>query len=150
MITHKNGDIFTTELKAIGHGVNCKGAMGAGIAVLFRNKHPEMYKEYRKICLAGELSGGDVFVYYSAADDVFIFNLASQEDMGANASYEFVRASTRTALRYCADNDIPGLALPRIGCKIGGLEWEAVLPILEEESARYPDITLELWTYPEP
>lgn len=149
MITHKTGNIFTTELQAIGHGVNTQGVMGSGIAVAVKKIHPNVYKEYRDVCLGRGMSGGDLLVVQSTTDGKFIFNLASQEGTGANATYSFLRTSVRKGLAYCVETNLLELALPQIGCGIGALEWEVVLPILEEESERYPEVNLELWTYPD-
>ena len=149
MITHKNGDIFTTELHAIGHGVNCRGVMGSGIAVAVKNKYPDVYKAYKDHCEHVGMSGGDLLVVQSQVDEKYIFNLASQEDTGANASYDWLRESVHKALQFCEDQGLPSLALPRIGSRIGGLEWENVLAILEEESNKFPQIELELWSYEE-
>jgi len=149
MITHKTGDIFTTELEAIGHGVNIEGVMGSGIAVTVRTLHPNVYEEYREYCEKGLLTGGDLLVVQSKTDGKYIFNMASQEKKGRNATYDFLRQSTRRALTYCVEYDMPALALPQIGCGIGGLEWSRVTEILEEESERFPEVDLELWTYPD-
>lgn len=149
MITHKTGDIFTTDLEAIGHGVNTEGAMGSGIAVTVKNLHPNVYRVYREVCKRGGLSGGDLLVVQSETDGKYIFNMASQEAQGRSATYDFLRESVNNALTYCIENDMPALALPQIGCGIGGLEWEKVTAILEEEQERFPNVDLELWTYPD-
>lgn len=149
MITHKTGDIFTTELNAIGHGVNTQGVMGSGIAVAIKEKYPDVYKIYREVCLRGGISGGDLLVVQSMVDGKYIFNLASQEKTGPNATYDFLRSSVRKSLGYCAENNMPSVALPRIGSGIGLLEEDKVYAILEEEAARYPEVDIELWTYPD-
>lgn len=42
----KNGNIFTLDgINCYAHGCNCAGAMGKGIALQFRSKYPEMYKQ---------------------------------------------------------------------------------------------------------
>ena len=49
------GDIFKIEgVNNYAHGCNCAGAMGKGIALVFRAKYPQMYNKYKGqpiICL---------------------------------------------------------------------------------------------------
>ena len=42
------GNIFNTKAQTIVNTVNCVGVMGAGVALLFKNKYPEMNTEYVK------------------------------------------------------------------------------------------------------
>jgi O-acetyl-ADP-ribose deacetylase (regulator of RNase III) len=47
-IKYVTGDLFVNrhQAEALAHGCNCQGAMGAGIAVGFRERYPRMYEEY--------------------------------------------------------------------------------------------------------
>lgn len=49
-VTEVVGDLFDIDLPAIGHGCNSRGSMGAGIAVQFRRRYPDMYREYKRRC----------------------------------------------------------------------------------------------------
>jgi O-acetyl-ADP-ribose deacetylase (regulator of RNase III) len=131
------GDLFELGLPAIGHGVNCQGVMGAGIARVFRMKYPDMYEAYKVQCDSGRITLGGIMSW--KAGDVTILNLATQFNPGADATLWAVMASVRTALAFCVKNDIPVLGLPRIGCGIGGLLWHdvrAVMHIATEEFQR--------------
>ena len=44
-----SGNIFNTKAMAIVNTVNCVGAMGKGIALDFKLRFPEMFKEYQRI-----------------------------------------------------------------------------------------------------
>ncbi len=62
--------------------------MGAGIAVQFKNRFPDMHIAYRELCKEGKFPGGDVMPWSIKPDfdpDLTIFNIASQEQQGANA-----------------------------------------------------------------
>ena len=93
-IQYVSGDLFVNSVhaQALAHGCNCKGSMGAGIAVGFRERYPEMYEEYRRRCKAvpREFNPGDVFLW-KAEKQPWVFNLATQEDYWrSRASYEAV------------------------------------------------------------
>jgi len=48
------GDLFANRYKAraLAHGCNCQGSMGAGMATGFRDRYPAMRAEYRRRCKA--------------------------------------------------------------------------------------------------
>lgn len=150
MIIHKTGDIFTTETGVIGHGVNCKGVMGSGIAVTVRKMFPDVYKAYREQCqsvpLDERLRGGDLFPCQSDGG-TWILNIASQEEEGANADYGFLETAVERAFQWCVDNDVNAFSLPRIGSGVGNLDEVEVERILSILADKYPNVDLELWTY---
>jgi O-acetyl-ADP-ribose deacetylase (regulator of RNase III) len=146
-LIHKTGDLFTTEADAIGHGVNVKGAMAAGIAAQFAKRYPEMKSVYVARCHRSLLHPGDVFSWYEW--DRVIFNIASQENPGRDARLLWLIAGISAALIECEGQGVSTLALPQIGCGIGGLEWDevkAALKILAEAST----VDIEVWTYVDP
>lgn len=144
MLTEVEGDLFDLGLPAIGHGCNCSGVMGAGIAAEFRRRWPQMYQQYREMCLRHELTLGDLFVYES---DVAIYNLMTQPTSGPTANLGAIGKSVKAALQDCDEFGIPKLGLPRIGCGIGGLRWEDVRQVLDEAAEDSP-VDLVLVTLP--
>lgn len=88
-LIHREGNIFDTDALAIGHGCNTQGFMGAGIATQFRDRFPLMYEDYRRVCHSGVFTGGDTAAW-DLEDGRVIYNIASQEQPGANASYDFL------------------------------------------------------------
>lgn len=44
------GDVTSPKFGIIGHGVNCQGVMGSGVALTIRQKFPKAYEEYKKLC----------------------------------------------------------------------------------------------------
>jgi O-acetyl-ADP-ribose deacetylase (regulator of RNase III) len=142
--TERRGDLFSSKAAAIGHGVNTKGLMGAGIAAAFRAAYPDMYKEYRLLCTEGLLNPGDIFPYKTRTHTVI--NIASQEHPGPDAKIEWLQQGVGRALEHCRKRGLDSLALPRIGCGIGGLNWSEVRTVLQALSSVYPSIGLEVWS----
>lgn len=126
--TMVTGDLFQLGLPALGHGCNCTGAMGAGIAVEFRRRFPEMYEEYRELCQKGEFQLGDIFVW--EAPGVVVYNLATQPIPRPSATLEAIDTSIRAALADAAGRGLPRLGVPRIGAGLGGLKWADVAEVL--------------------
>jgi len=131
-LTMITGDLFELGLPALGHGCNCAGAMGAGIAVEFKRRFPEMYQEYRGRCLRGRFSLGDIFVWQ--APNVVIYNLATQPVPRPSATLHAIDTSIRDALADAEQRQIAQLGVPRIGAGLGGLEWNDVAEVLAAAS----------------
>lgn len=125
------GDLFESGLPAIGHGCNCKGAMGAGIADEFRRRYPEMFWQYRWRCDKGMFTLGGYYAWVAPGGQV-ILNLATQPNPGPTASLSAIRRAVGSALYACWDWNIPVLGLPQIGCGLGGLKWDDVRAVLIE------------------
>lgn len=131
MIHEIEGDLFNLigKVDAICHGVNTKGVMGAGIARTFRELFPEMYEEYADRCASGRLVLGGIHAY--DADGVVIYNLATQDLPGPVAQLHAVEETLFKMKRSCLKHGYLKVAMPQIGCGIGGLKWERVEPIVQ-------------------
>lgn len=147
MLIHKNGDVFTTTLPAVAHGVNLKGVMGAGIAKTVRKLFPEVYRDYRAACFSNRFNVGEMLPLYSPGRNLWVFNVASQDLPGANARIDWLEESLMASAEFCMMKGLAGFAAPRIGAGIGGLVWEDVLAVFEKVAADYPSLTIELWTF---
>ena len=150
-LIHREGNIWTTEARAIGHGVNLEGVMGAGIALQFKEYFPAMYEEYRSMCQRGVFPPGDIHLWdvpKTNPEDAkrYVFNISTQVLPGANASYRLILKGVSRALQVSDMLNLGTLALPRIGGRIGGLEDAKVEGILDALSQCHKT-DIELWTY---
>lgn len=141
-IEYVAGDLFVNAhaAQAFAHGCNCQGSMGAGIAVGFRERYPEMYQQYRALCKATPraFNLGDVFLW-KAEGQPWVFNLGTQEEVWrARASYEAIETALER-MRTLADREgILRIAIPRIGVGYGGLSWKKVRTIVERVFGDWP------------
>jgi len=126
------GDLFECALPAVGHGCNCAGAMGAGIAAVFKRRYPAMYQEYRLRCQDGRFRLGDILVW--EAPDLVVYNLATQPVPGPSAKLDAIDASIRAAIADAHRRGLPRLGIPRIGAGLGGLAWSEVADVLANAS----------------
>ena len=137
----KEGSIFAVSgVKCYAHGCNCAGAMGKGIALQFKSRYPEMYKQYRAQCLAGTFNLGDVFEY--VAGDERIYNLGTQKTWRTTADLNAIKISIHKMLVLASQNQVKAIAIPKIGAGLGGLSWEVVKDCIEDIAANFPEIDL--------
>ena len=137
------GDIFAApDLKAYGHGCNCAGAMGAGVAIEFKRRWPRMFEEYAARCKDGRFGLGDVFMW--AEGEHTIFNLGTQEHWRKKAQIPALARSLDKMCELAANAGIERVGLPRIGAGLGGLDWTRVKKVSFEVGAKTP-VTLVVY-----
>ena len=141
-ISFVSGDLFANRFnaRALAHGCNCQGSMGAGIATGFRDRYPAMYAEYRRCCKAEprEFNLGDAWLW-KADEQPWVFNLGTQEGVWrARATYEAIEAALRSMRQQADREGITTVAVPRIGAGYGGLSWKKVRAIIEQMFANWP------------
>lgn len=143
-ITEIQGDLFA-DLKAgeaFAHGANCEGVMGAGVAKTVRAKFPNNYRIYKKHCDAGTFLPGDSLRV--SENNNTVFNLGTQYRKGADAKIENVRVSVKSMINDASVCNIKQIKTVRLGCGIGGLDWDDVKPVLE---AIHSDIELIVYYF---
>lgn len=139
----RKGDLFTYP-EHLAHGVNCAGAMGKGIAIKFKEHWPEMYQEYRDRCHRGLIIPGACWSWWDDFGPVynhegrlveagrFIFNLAIKSHWRLPASYVSLKGSLKNLVREMDENGINEVAMPWIGCGLGGLQQKTVQKLMEK------------------
>lgn len=143
MIIYKTGDLFSTDSQALAHGCNTNGKMGAGIAKIFKSKYFDMFKEYRKLCGDGKFNVGEGYIHRTI-DNKYIFNLGTQGSL-SGATIENIFSSFIWMKNQMKILNISRLAMPKIGCGLGGLNWERdVLPIVEKIFG-HDELIIEVW-----
>jgi len=149
MIKYIEEDITTVNEGIIAQGVNCQGAMGAGVARAIMNKWPDVPHSYHNYVDQHKPGGhllGDVNDVELARDTLFVYNCFTQEFFGGDgkryASPDAIRESLTRVCEDAVDKEL-NVAMPLIGCGLAGLSWDDdVKPIVEELSERYQDVDI--------
>ena len=135
IISYVKDDLLNTDLKYIAHGCNARGKYGKGVAKLIREKYPEAYEEYMRIHNSTGLLLGDYSVAKSG--NKYIFNFVTQDRYGTDgAKYVSYDAIWNVFHNFdmTAKNILDGyvkLAIPKIGCSLGGGDWNVVSAIID-------------------
>jgi O-acetyl-ADP-ribose deacetylase (regulator of RNase III) len=127
-IHYRKDDIFLSEAKVLVNTVNCKGVMGKGIALAFKQRYPEMFPVYQQECKTGKLHIGRPTLYCKSMP--WILNFPTKDNWKANSKIEYLEAG----LIYFAENykeaGITSIAFPKLGTQNGKLPWEEVGPLM--------------------
>ena len=134
MIHYAQGDIFDTPADIRVNTVNTVGVMGAGVALAFKTRYPEMFKEYVKVCKKKQIYPGKPHIWVS--DDLIdksitIINLPTKVDWRNPSTLEYVEKGLKWLRGYLLEKGNVTVTLPALGCGHGGLEWETVKRLIE-------------------
>lgn len=98
IIRNISGDVTAPIKGIIGHGVNCQGVMGSGVALAIRNKFPKAYAEYLALCARKkpeDLLGTTQLVQIT--DDLYVANMFTQLNFGGDGKVYASLDAVRTA-----------------------------------------------------
>lgn len=139
------GNIFTTKAQTIVNTVNCVGVMGAGIALEFRLREPEMYRRYVDICKAGKLSPGVLWLYKSAQPQVL--NFPTKKDWKHPSRPEYLENGLSKFAATYREKGITSIAFPMLGADKGGLPIHVSREIMRRYLSPLEDLNIEIYEY---
>ena len=133
MVEFVTGNLLEADVDALVNTVNTKGVMGKGIALQFRRAFPENYKAYRAACDAGEVQLGRMFVAPASClgRPRLIINFPTKEHWKSRSRLTDIEAGLVDLRRVLNECEVESLALPPLGCGLGGLDWSDVRPLIE-------------------
>lgn len=144
MITFKTGDIFKEDAEAIVNTVNCVGVMGRGIALQFKKRFPENFKVYAAACKHKEVVPGKMFVYDTGSwiDLRYIINFPSKRHWRGASRMEDIESGLQDLVKVIEERSIKSIALPPLGCGLGGLDWNQVRNRIEHALSKFTDVEI--------
>ena len=128
--THEGEDILDSGCDGLVNAVNCVGVMGKGLALAYKQRFPAMFESYRQSCTRGEVEPGRVHVYplRSADPPFFILNFPTKDHWQGNSELQFIQEGLQDLRNICVELKLRTLAVPALGCGLGGLSWSDVGP----------------------
>ena len=133
MILYSNGNLFDDLSQAYVNPVNCIGIMGKGIALEFKNRYPNYFKYYVKMCNEQYLQkAGDVIIYTNSTLPKFIISAATKTNWRNRSNVEIINNLLNCIKYIILDFGINSIAMPALGCGEGGLNWKQIQPLIEK------------------
>ncbi|MBI5426651.1 MAG: macro domain-containing protein [Nitrospinae bacterium] len=147
MINLKPGDILKEDVEALVNTVNCAGIMGRGIALQFRKAFPENFKAYQAACKRKEVKPGNMFIYNTGSlyNPRYIINFPTKRHWKGKSRMEDIQAGLKSLVREVRDREISSIAIPPLGCGLGGLDWAEVRREIESAFNDLPNIQVFLF-----
>lgn len=132
MISFTTGNLLEADVEAVVNTVNTVGIMGKGIALMFKDKFPQNFKEYARACKNGELRVGKVFVTENKElfGPKWIVNFPTKNHWRDRTRLAWIEDGLADLVRVIRENGIRSIAVPPLGCGNGGLDWADVRPLV--------------------
>ena len=151
-VKYMQGNLLDADLEYYCHQVNCQGRMGSGIAKAIKEKWPVVYDAYVNLCqeredeiyhMCGGMENGLDWTetllgevqLIRVEEDKTVINLFGQHYYG----YDGKRYTSYDAFWACLGKireTVPvgsKIGFPeRIGCGLGGANWEVIKTMIEE------------------
>ena len=134
MIELVQGDLLQAPAEALVNAVNTVGVMGKGIALQFKQTYPEMFSAYEAECLTGKLNVGQMHVF-DRGDSMkrvrWIINFPTKRHWREPSWIADIESGLVDLVATMQRLKIESIAIPPLGCGLGGLEWREVRPRIE-------------------
>ncbi len=142
-----DGDMFFSNLQTLTVSVNLQGIMGKGLASRAKYQFPDVYVVYQDACRAKRIKATRPFLYKREASlDQELADLSTPLSTSNSVKWFLLFATKRKWRENSRIDDIEGgmdwlaknfqaegirsIAMPALGCGLGGLAWADVGPVM--------------------
>ena len=141
MIEFVSGDFFEFDADIMINTVNCVGVMGAGVALAFKKRFPEMFDDYVQKCRSGEIRPGSPSVWIQKdmiSKEIEIINFPTKDNWKNPSEYHYIDEGLKWLCTYLESKKGKVVTLPALGCGHGGLDWGRVRSMISDRLQRSP------------
>ncbi len=142
-ITLVKGDLLDSKMQTLVNTVNCKGAMGKGIALAFKTRYKSMFADYKQRCDASKVIPGTPYIFEEAGKK--IVNFPTKDDWKNPSRLEWITQGLAILKDELKKWGITSIAIPPLGCGNGGLDWNEVRKQIIDTFSDVPDIKVEIY-----
>lgn len=128
--------------------VNCVGVMGKGLALKFKIRYPEMYLDYERKCRSRSVKPGIPYVWRPGTEDNInpeIINFPTKNHWRDPSQLKWIVQGLEIILYSYKEWKMDYIAIPPLGCGLGGLRWTAVYPVICEKLGGINDLKIDIY-----
>jgi O-acetyl-ADP-ribose deacetylase (regulator of RNase III) len=147
MITFVTGDLLRADADALVNPVNCVGVMGKGLAAQFKRAFPAAFDSYRAACRRGDVVPGRMHIFETGATTAprYLVHFPTKRHWRDKSRLGDIEAGLTALVDDVKRLGIRSIAVPPLGCGLGGLDWNDVRPRIEHAFATAPDVRVLLY-----
>lgn len=142
----EKASILDCTASVVVNPVNTVGVMGAGLALAFSKRYPGLLADYRIACTSGILTPDQPFYWPIPKAGRGILCVATKEHWQDPSSLDLVERNAAAIAEWVNQHQPIGIAVPALGCGLGGLTWTDVYGILLHHLDR--PWTTWVWLFP--
>lgn len=143
-IKEATGSIFDSPAQVLVNPVNCVGVMGKGLAKEFAKRFPEIIEPYKMDCESGTIRLGWVKLYY-VKEGRRVVCFPTKGHWMSRSSLQDIDDALFSLRVLAIQHGLESMAIPALGCGLGGLQWKDVQPMISENLG---DLNCMTWVYP--
>lgn len=144
LITDPTANLFTSGCAMLVCPVNTVGVMGGGLAYAFRRKFPGLEAYYRSLCQTKEIRIGRCGIYWASRGPAVLL-FPTKLYWRDPSTLHFIVEGLMHFAACVPSTGVESVAMPALGCGLGGLMWEEVYPLIEQYCANLP---IDMRCYP--
>jgi O-acetyl-ADP-ribose deacetylase (regulator of RNase III) len=140
----RRGDLLQADAEALVNPVNCVGVMGRGLAAQFKRAYPTNFTAYAQACKRHEVQPGRMLIVATGrrTNARWVINFPTKRHWRDNSRLDDIDSGLAALVADVNRLGIRSIAVPPLGCGLGGLEWADVRPRIERAFAALPDVTV--------
>ncbi len=143
IIIEIEGNIFESKCQTIVNTVNCEGVMGKGIALEFKNRYPDMFKSYHKLCIQNLIKPGILQLYSKSSP--WILNFPTKLHWRLPSKLEYIELGLKKFASEYNLKNINSIAFPKLGTMNGGLDWVEVKSLMYRYLQPLDNLKVEIY-----
>lgn len=136
-----DGDLFAAQSEVLVNPVNTVGVMGKGLALAFKRRFPEIEAPYRRACATGDLVPGRV-QFLSTRSGTWIANFPTKRHWRNPSQLSWISTGLQSLMSGMTERSLTSVALPALGCGLGGLPWPDVETEIQRAFSRTEGFTV--------
>ena len=145
-IEQTKGDLFDSGCEALVNAVNTVGVMGGGIAAEFKRRFPDYFEDYARGCEAERIRAGFVDSYETELEQPrFIISFPTKAHWKNPSDLTCIWKGLQDLRAEIEELAIKSIAIPALGCGLGGLDWAGVAPLLLDALVNLPDCRVVIY-----
>lgn len=134
MICFKKGNLFDEKVDAYVNAVNCVGVMGKGIALEFKKRYYDVFEKYKYECLKGSVYPGKILsIKVDKEYPKWIIHFFTKNHWKELSKIEYIEKGLDELRNELEILKINSLAMPALGCGLGGLNFGDVKKLIEQK-----------------
>lgn len=147
MIIEAQGNLLNANVEAIVNTVNCVGVMGKGLALAFKQAYPTNFAQYKEACNVGKVKPGEMFItkINKTTNSKYIINFPTKRHWREKSYLVDVELGLVALVAKVKELEINSIAIPALGCGLGGLDWQIVKPLIINAFSILPDVEVMLF-----
>jgi O-acetyl-ADP-ribose deacetylase (regulator of RNase III) len=147
MLHFTTGNLLEARAQALVNTVNTVGVMGKGIALMFKERFDDNYRQYAAACKGKLVQTGHMFV--TQPDELdgprWIVNFPTKQHWRSPSRLEWVVEGLQDLRKFLIENHVQSVAIPPLGAGNGGLDWVAVRPEIERALGDLTDVEITVF-----